>query len=256
MSDRVVSIDSDNWDQHWDDYAGAAEENPAQLYRRRVALTLLEANSTPRRLLDIGSGLGDFLLTASEYWPRAELLGLEPSEVGVRRSQNKVSRSRFIAGDIMTDAEVPADLEHWATHAVCSEVLEHVDDDVALLAASTRLMAPGCRLVVTVPGGTMSAFDRHIGHRRHYTPTSLAAVMRQAGYEVEMTAGAGFPFFNLYRRLVIARGERLVDDVRSGGGAPARAARVAMITFRQLFRLNMKASPWGVQIIGVARAPR
>jgi hypothetical protein len=22
MSDGVVSVDSDNWDQHWDDYAG------------------------------------------------------------------------------------------------------------------------------------------------------------------------------------------------------------------------------------------
>ncbi len=256
MSDRVVSVDSDNWDQHWDDYAGAAEENPAQLYRRRVALKLLEADGAPRRLLDIGSGLGDFLLTASERWPQAELLGLEPSEVGVRRSQGKVPRSRFIAGDIMADAEVPADLEHWATHAVCSEVLEHVDDDVALLAASTRLMAPGCRLVVTVPGGTMSAFDRHIGHRRHYTPTSLATALRLAGYEVEMTAGAGFPFFNVYRRLVIARGERLVEDVRSGGGAPVGAARLAMAAFRPLFRLNAMSSPWGVQIIGVARAPR
>lgn len=254
MNDRVVSVDSDNWDQHWDDYAAAAEENPAQLYRRHVALTLLESDGTPHRLLDIGSGLGDFLLTAAERWPAAELLGLEPSEVGVRRSQNKVPRSRFIAGDIMADIEIPADLERWATHAVCSEVLEHVDDDVALLAASTRLMAPGCRLVVTVPGGTMSAFDRHIGHRRHYTPASLAAALRLAGYEVEMTAGAGFPFFNLYRRLVIARGERLVDDVRSGG-APVGAARLAMATFRQLFRLNTMTSPWGVQIIGVARAP-
>jgi len=109
---------------------------------------------------------------------------------------------------------------------------------------------------VTVPGGTMSAFDRHIGHRRHYTPASLAAALRLAGYDVEMTAGAGFPFFNLYRRLVIARGERLVDDVRSGAGAPVGAARLAMAAFRPLFRLNAMSSPWGVQIIGVARAPR
>jgi SAM-dependent methyltransferase len=253
--DRVVAAHSDDWDQHWDDYAAAAEENPAQLYRRRVALGLLEAAGTPQRLLDVGSGLGDFLATAAARWPRAELLGLEPSEVGVARSRGKVPGARFIAGDIMTDAEVPADLEGWATHAVCSEVLEHVDDDVALLAASTRLMAPGCRLVVTVPGGTMSAFDRHIGHRRHYTPASLAAALRAAGYEVEQTAGAGFPFFNLYRRLVIARGDRLVDDVRTGGGAPTGAAKLAMAAFRPLFHLNATASPWGTQIVGVARAP-
>jgi SAM-dependent methyltransferase len=253
--DRVVSEEGDDWDRHWDEYAVVAEANPAQLYRRRVAIKLSETHGTPQRLLDIGSGLGDFLALAAERWPQAELLGLEPSEVGVRRSQAKVPRARFITGDIMVDAIVPADLEDWATHAICSEVLEHVDDDVALLAASRRLMAPGCRLVVTVPGGAMSAFDRHIGHRRHYTPASLATALAAAGYEVETTAGAGFPFFNLYRRMVIARGQRLVDEFRDGGGVSTGPARLALVGFGHLFRLNTPRSPWGAQIVGVARAP-
>jgi SAM-dependent methyltransferase len=253
-ADRVISIKNDDWDQHWGDYAPAAEQNPAQLYRRRVALRLLEASGTPERVLDVGSGLGDFLEMAAERWPHAELVGLEPSEVGVRRSLVKVPQARFIAGDVMAGAEVPEELEHWATHAVCSEVLEHVDDDVELLTASTPIMAPGCRLVVTVPGGTMSAFDRHIGHRRHYTPASLASALARAGYDVEMTTGAGFPFFNLYRRVVIARGERLVEDIHFRGGAPRGVARATMLTFRPLFRLNATRSPWGTQIVGVARA--
>ncbi|HET6509512.1 MAG TPA: class I SAM-dependent methyltransferase [Baekduia sp.] len=251
--DRAVEAHHDDWDRHWDDYAAAAERNPAQRYRRRVALDLLEAEGAPLRLLDVGSGLGDFLAVAARRWPSAALLGLEPSAVGVRRAQAKVPAARFVCGDLTAGADVPGDLERWATHAVCSEVLEHVDDDVALLAAATRLMAPGCRLVVTVPGGRMSAFDRHIGHRRHYTPRSLAATLRAAGYAVETTTGAGFPFFNLYRRLVIARGAALVDDVRTGAGEPTGLARVAMAGFGPLFRLNAPSSPWGVQIVGVAR---
>jgi SAM-dependent methyltransferase len=252
--DRAVSVENDDWDQHWGDYAPAAEENPAQLYRRRVALKLLEASGSPQRVLDIGSGLGDFLQMAAQRWPQAELLGLEPSEVGVDRSQAKVPKARFITNDVTTDAQMPDGLECWATHALCSEVLEHVDDDVVLLTGSTRLMASGCRLVVTVPGGTMSAFDRHIGHRRHYTPASLASALRNADYEVEMTAGTGFPFFNLYRRVVIARGERLVEDIRFGDGEPRGLALAAMLAFRPLFRLNATRSPWGTQIVGVARA--
>lgn len=243
----------DDWDRHWDDYAVAAERNPAQRYRRRVALALLEAEGAPRLLLDVGSGLGDLLETAARRWRFVELLGLEPSAVGVRRAQAKVPGARFVCGDITAGVDVPPDLERWATHAVCSEVLEHVDDDVALLAAATRLMAPGCRLVVTVPGGRMSAFDRHIGHRRHYTARSLAVTLRAAGYEVETTTGAGFPFFNLYRRLAIARGEALVKDVRSGAGEPDGAVRMAMASFGPLFRLNVPSSPWGAQIVGVAR---
>ncbi|MET0603322.1 MAG: hypothetical protein ABW167_15150 [Baekduia sp.] len=34
---------------------------PAQLYRRRIALKLLEGAGSPQHVLDIGSGLGDFL---------------------------------------------------------------------------------------------------------------------------------------------------------------------------------------------------
>jgi SAM-dependent methyltransferase len=255
IGDRAISVEDDDWDRHWDQHAGAVEQNPAQLYRRRVALKLLEGAGSPRRVLDIGSGLGDFLAMAAERWPLAELLGLEPSEVGVRRSRAKVPHARFIAADIMADADVPADFESWATHAVCSEVLEHVDDDVALLVAARRLMTPGCRLVVTVPGGRMSAFDHHIGHRRHYTPAMLDSVLSRAGYRVESTAGAGFPFFNLYRRVVIARGERLVDDARSGDASPSAIARAAMLGFRPLFRLNATQSRWGTQIIGIAQTP-
>ena len=67
----------DDWDQHWDNYAGAAERNPAQRYRRRVVLGLLEAHGTPRRLLDIGSGQGDSWRLPRAAGRSAELLGIE-----------------------------------------------------------------------------------------------------------------------------------------------------------------------------------
>ena len=87
-------------------------------------------------------------------------------------------------------------------------MLEHVDDPGALLASARRWLAPAALLVVTVPGGPMSAFDRHVGHRRHYTTTDLQSLLETTGFEVLVCGGAGFPFFNLYRRAVIARGAR------------------------------------------------
>ena len=61
--------------------------------------------------------------------------------------------------------------------------------------------------MVTVPGGPRTAFDRHIGHRRHYTTDALRAVLDAAGLEVELVQGAGLPFFNLYKLLVMMRGD-------------------------------------------------
>jgi len=246
----------DDWDRHWDAYAVAAARNPAQRYRRRLALALLERRGAPRRLLDLGCGQGDLLLAASARWSEAELLGVEPSAVGVAQARVKAPSARFFQSDLEDTEAIPQELRGWATHAVCSEVLEHVDDPVALLSAARMLMAPACRLVVTVPGGRMSAFDRHIGHRRHYTPEKLAAELRAAGLGVRLATGAGFPFFNLYRALVIMRGERLAHDVAAeGASGPSAAARAAMLAFRPLMALNLPRSRWGRQIVSVAQAP-
>lgn len=246
----------DAWDVHWDEFGEANKRNPAQDYRRDLALVLLSRREDPRRLLDIGSGNGAFLRSAGSRWPTAELLGLELSAAGVAAAQAAVPHARFRVRDVVSEPVPDPPDDHWATHAACSEVLEHVDDPVALLRNARAWMAPGCRLVVTVPGGPMSDFDHHIGHRRHFSPEQLRTVMEEAGLEVRLVTGAGFPFFNLYRALVIARGARLIEDARSGTRPlGALIGKATMMVFRPLFALNLPRSPLGWQTIGVAVEP-
>lgn len=251
-----VHRDRDDWDAHWDQYAIAAEHNPAQAYRRRLALRLLERRSAPERLLDIGSGQGDFLADAAQRWPLAELVGLEASRRGIAIAAAKLPSATFELVDLSETVDPPARLAGWATHAACLEVLEHVDEPAALLRHARAFMAPGARVVVSVPGGAMSAFDERIGHRRHYTPSLLAQTFEEAGLRTAATFGAGFPFFNLYRRVVIARGQSLAADVSSWQGTPSAAARMAMAAFRPLLAVSLPRSPWGIQIVGVAYEPR
>jgi SAM-dependent methyltransferase len=252
-----VGAEEDRWDSHWDDFGKANERNPAQEYRRRLALWLLERRGTPQRLLDIGCGNGELLATAAARWPTAELLGLELSEAAVADARRKVPGARFRACDLLAGARPGPGEAGWATQAVCSEVLEHVDDPVALLRSARRWMAPGCRLVVTVPGGPMSAFDRHIGHRRHFSPEDLREVLSAADLDATLAAGAGFPFFNLYRRLVIMRGESLIADARPNAEHTPSGlmVRAGMAAFRPLFWLNLPRSRFGWQTVAVAREP-
>jgi SAM-dependent methyltransferase len=246
----------DDWDQHWGLYASSAEDNPAQRYRRRLAFRALASASTPERIVDVGSGQGDLLVALASAFPTAELVGIELSAAGVEQGRRKVPRASFVQQDLLHDRSVDAPFERWATHAVCSEVLEHVEEPVRLLRNASRYFAPGCRVVVTVPGGPMSAFDEHIGHRRHYTKTTLIELLRTAGLDVVSVSAAGFPVFNLYKLLIVARGQRLVDDVRGdAGGATAHVARAAMTLFRPLFRLARNDSRWGWQIVAIATVP-
>jgi SAM-dependent methyltransferase len=248
--------DHDDWDRHWDRYAAAAERNPAQQMRHRLVLRLLREGGTGagRRVLDIGSGQGDLLVRLARQWPQADYAGVELSRKGVGIAQAKLPRARLVVADLFAPPAELAQLTGWATEAVCSEVLEHVDDPAAFLRAARPLLADGARLVVTVPGGPMSAFDRHIGHRRHFTRESIRSVLQAGGFAVDRVRMAGFPFFNLYRLVVILRGARLAADVEEGNaGGSSGLAAVAMRVFRGLFALNLSDSPWGWQVVAVAR---
>jgi trans-aconitate methyltransferase len=174
-------LPEDEWDNHWEAFAEAASLNPAQRFRRRLVLSLLAPVRGPARVLDIGSGQGDLAADLRERYPRAELRGIDQSRSGVEIAAQKVPAATFIRHDVLETEEPPGGLRGWATHAVCSEVLEHVDDPWRLLWNARHCLAPGCRLVVTVPGGPMSAFDRHIGHRRHFTAGALEGLLEDAG---------------------------------------------------------------------------
>ena len=245
----------DDWDRHWMGMAGSASRNPAQAMRRRLVSALLAAGSGAR-ILDVGCGHGDLVAELRRTHPHAELRGIDYSRFGVEVARTKVPGARFEQCDLLRPAEPAPGMARWATHAVCSEVLEHVDEPDLLLANARAYLAPGCRLVVTVPGGPMSAFDRHIGHRRHFTPAALRDMLVAAGLHVDGVGGAGFPFFNLYRLVVILRGERMVDDAGGTGAAePSLAARAAMAVFRPLLALPVPRNRLGWQVVGVATVP-
>jgi SAM-dependent methyltransferase len=249
-AETVPSID--NWESHWSEYSDAASDNPAQEYRRMLVSACIESSGAPKRIVDIGSGQGDLLSSFRDRWPNAELAGLELSAEGVRRGREKVASAQFFQIDLMTAPDVPTELEGWADVAVCSEVLEHVDDPVQLLRTATRCLVPGGLLVVTVPGGPRTAFDRYIGHRRHFEPAALRTVLEAADLEVDDVTGAGFPFFNLYKTVVLLRGKSLVQAA-SSAAEPSMLATAAMRVFAAVLTPGRNSSRFGWQLVARAR---
>jgi 2-polyprenyl-3-methyl-5-hydroxy-6-metoxy-1,4-benzoquinol methylase len=249
--------ENDNWDRHWASYSEAAARNPGQRYRRQLICRLLSryGASDASHIVDLGSGQGDLSRDLRKAFPKAEIAGIELSAAGVAIASAKVPDVRFFQRDLLEPAGASDPLRSWAQYAVCSEVLEHLDDPGLFLANASEYLGPGGTLIVTVPGGPMSQFDRHIGHRRHYTPATLRAILEDSGFAVELATTAGFPFFNLYRLVVILRGSSLISDVDAGspGVISGLLARLVMALFRPLFALNVFGTRFGWQIVAVAR---
>jgi SAM-dependent methyltransferase len=246
----------DDWDSHWDRYAEAARQNPAQLMRHELLLDALRlVPNKGHRLLDVGSGQGDFLAKASRAGVAQAYMGFELSASGVEISRKKIPEAKFVQIDLYSPPPESKEFLKWATAAVCSDVIEHVDDPVGFLVALRGYLAEGATLVITVPGGPMSAFDQYIGHRRHYSNSLIRKTLDQAGFATERVWLAGFPFFNLYRLLVILRGRRLISDVaaQESGAAASRLAEFFMSAFRLLFSLNLRNSPLGWQVVAIAK---
>jgi len=254
-----VPVTGDDWDRHWSDMHAAAEKNPAQLFRREILVDLLQRRLTtvggPLRLLDIGCGTGDFALTYRAAFPEGEYLGLDVSAVGIEVCRNKVPGFAFHRQDLVTPHPVEPAHRGWATAAVCSEVLEHLDDPVRFLENVRPYLAPEAALLITVPGGPISEFDRHIGHRQHFTQEQLAQLVRQAGFQPLAIWGSGFPFYNLYRLTVILRGKKLVEDVSRPTQQIPLAAKVVMSIFGLLFKFNRRYSQAGWQRVALCQYP-
>ena len=118
------------WDSHWSDFADSV--NPAHIMRQSLAIQLFANEKLPRtgNFVDFGSGQGDFLCRFHQRFPDMSLLGLELSDTGVEVSRRKLPSARFVVADLFTPPSTLRQYEEWADGAVCSEVLEHVDDPV------------------------------------------------------------------------------------------------------------------------------
>lgn len=255
---RSAARSADDWDAHWANYAETNARNPAQSYRRHLIMTALGLATAPApvRLIELGCGHGDFARDVLAAYPDISFVGIDRAETGIAIAQRSSPGAVFVQADLTEPDTLPQKYLGYATHAVCTEVLEHIEDPLGALRTARALLAPGCRLVVTVPAGPMSAFDRHIGHRRHFSARQLEQLLEQAGFEVERADGAGFPFFNLYRLAVVARGTALIRDASEdhGQNLPLHA-RAVIRAFSTLFRFNRDRGRRGWQLVAVAREP-
>jgi SAM-dependent methyltransferase len=229
----------------------------------------------PQSVLELGCGegaMGGWLAART-----AEYTGVEPDA-----SARATAAARVAA---VPGARVVASLDDTAGLAVdlaCAfEVLEHVEDDLALLRTVRSRIKPGGALLLSVPAHPerYGASDELVGHHRRYARADLTGRLGRAGYDVvaieSYGTGAGHVLDRLQdalaaRRLAAAPTEPAAgapapsDEVgtpgsgryRQPGSATAAAVRAGLAAPFRVVQRPFRHTDAGVGFVALARADR
>jgi FkbM family methyltransferase len=145
------------------------------------------------RILEVGAGIGTFSEYILRAAPAAQLVMLEPAINNIpylRKEFADHPRTTVVNGTLGEAIESGS-----VDTVVTVNVLEHVPDDQGFAADAMRVLSPGGRLLIFVPGlpqiyGTL---DEAFEHHRRYTRTSLRALLEGHGFEVELLRYSNFP---------------------------------------------------------------
>jgi SAM-dependent methyltransferase len=221
--------------------------------REAILLDVLAGLGLPPRasILDVGCGDGLFFPRLERY---GDVRGIEVDEALL--TPDGPYRDR-IATRPLGDPSYAADAGRFDL-ITALDVLEHIDDDGAAVAALAAMLREGGHLVVTVPAFP-SLWDRHDEinhHRRRYTAGPLRALLQGAGLEVTHLRHL-FRVLYLPKRVVAALNRRRKSRPIAQHALPPVAvnrllARLCLAEDRLLRRLPI---PFGTSMLAVARRP-
>lgn len=199
--------------------------------------------------LEVGAGIGTF---SQRLLDRGvdDLLLIEPETACVAELEQRYGDDPRVQvhAELLPSAPSLAARPGTFDFALSQNVLEHIEDDHAAVAAMARGLRPGGTLMALVPAHPWlyGPLDEAYGHYRRYTPERLRSLVESAGLTVE----------KLYRFNALgilgwwAKNRRGADGI---GSSPLRVYEALLAAWRPIEdRIDV---PLGLSLIVHARRP-
>jgi hypothetical protein len=153
----------------------------------------------PLTLVDVGSGSGFFMYELYEKIPQM-ISKIYLVDIGYTESETAATSNQVIE----KIKSLPDEMENAIV--VMMDVLEHLDDDHAMLQAIREKSKGTNHYFITVPAfmDLWSGHDVYLGHYRRYTRKSLSALLDHSSYQkdkIYYIYGLIFPMVWMARKL-------------------------------------------------------
>lgn len=208
-----------------------------------------------RRYLEVGCGTGYVLAGVAKAYPQAQLTGSEVFSVGLPYAARRVEKAELLQMDAR---RIPYVEEFDVIGAF--DVLEHIEEDEAVLAEMLHALRPGGGIAITVPQHPWlwSHRDEFACHVRRYRVDELREKVLRTGFKVEFETS----FVNLLLPAMIAsRMSQRKAPANSDSMAELRLPTLINWAFegvmnveRQLIRLGVRF-PVGGSLLLIAKKP-
>lgn len=201
--------------------------------------------------LEIGCGAGFVLQAFHRAFPALRLTGSDFLQPALDIARVRVPGAQLVCGEARY-AGVPGMFD------VCGafDVLEHIEDDAAVLAQMAAVVRPGGGVMITVPQHPWlwSATDARVHHVRRYRRGELIDRVTAAGLRVVYVTS----FVSLLLPLMAVSRWRARSTAGEGElrvSAPVNALLAAILTIERRMILAGATFPAGGSLLLVARKP-
>jgi SAM-dependent methyltransferase len=239
MDPQYAAVYPDLYQRHW-------------WWRVREQILLDEIDrllgrATDARILDVGCGAGLFFDALARF---GHVEGIESDRESVERSASW--RGRITIGELDSSftPAAPFDL------ILMLDVLEHVAGAPALVERAAGLLAPGGRILITVPAFDClwTAHDDLNHHLKRYSAAGLRRMIRDAGL-VAIDIHYMFHSLAILKLLVRAK-ERLTAGRPRLPTIPSSMVNNGLKAWYRAEYSLMRWAPAGSSLIAVAAPPR
>lgn len=146
---------------------------------RRRAINHAIRDDDQQLILEVGSGLSPIVTDVDN------IVYSELSFLAIQTLKRQNRRGSYVVAD---GTRLPFRTEAFS-HTICSEVLEHVEDDVQAIRELARVMKSPGHACITVPHRKFyfAADDRFVRHFRRYEIPEMTDKLKEAGLRLRMT---------------------------------------------------------------------